>query len=86
MPKSESLPLASVATSPLTRWFSSRGSVVQRGPTSEVFVGGTLIVTVCGTAGSSARCGPGARQQRVLVLKLRETVRQLLHESLKGAS
>ena len=28
---------------PLTRWFSARGSVVQRGATTEVFVGGTLI-------------------------------------------
>lgn len=28
---------------PLTRWFSSRDSVVRRGSTNEVFVGGTLI-------------------------------------------
>src|SRR5579863_5227921 len=31
--------------SPLTRWFSSRNSVVRRGATSDVFVGGTLIGT-----------------------------------------
>jgi len=30
---------------PITRWFSSRGSVVRRGTTCEVFVGGTLVGT-----------------------------------------
>jgi hypothetical protein len=29
--------------SPVTQWFSARGSVVQRGSTTQVFVGGTLI-------------------------------------------
>ena len=28
---------------PVTHWFSARGSVVRRGVTSQVFVGGTLI-------------------------------------------
>jgi hypothetical protein len=42
MAKSESLPQPE-GKPPLTRWFSSRGSVVRRGSTIEVFVGGTLI-------------------------------------------
>jgi transposase-like protein len=42
MAKSESLPLSAKGL-PVTRWFSSRGSVVERGTSTEVFVGGTLI-------------------------------------------
>ena len=42
MPKSEGLPFPSRGL-PTTRWFSSRGSVVERGTSTEVFVGGTLI-------------------------------------------
>src|SRR5580692_6727226 len=42
MAKSERLPYPD-GRPPLTRWFSSRGSVVRRGSTVEVFVGGTLV-------------------------------------------
>jgi hypothetical protein len=42
MAKSEGLPFPSKGL-PVTRWFSSRGSVVERGASTEVFVGGTLI-------------------------------------------
>lgn len=43
MPKSERFEFPSTVGLPVTHWFSSRGSVVVRGKTSEVFVGGTLI-------------------------------------------
>lgn len=43
MPRSESLNLPSAEGLPVTQWFSARGSVVLRGTTTEVFVGGTLI-------------------------------------------
>ena len=42
MARSESLPFPSKGL-PVTRWFSSRGSVVERGRSTEVFIGGTLI-------------------------------------------
>lgn len=42
MAKTSSLPFATV-DSPVTRWFSARGSVVLRGSTTLVFMGGTLI-------------------------------------------
>jgi hypothetical protein len=43
MPRSESLKFPSAVGLPITHWFSSRGAVVVRGKTMEVFVGGTLI-------------------------------------------
>jgi transposase-like protein len=43
MPRSEPLKFPSASGLPITHWFSSRGSVVVRGKTTEVFVGGTLI-------------------------------------------
>jgi hypothetical protein len=43
MPTSEPLKFPSASGLPVTHWFSSRGSVVVRGKTTEVFVGGTLI-------------------------------------------
>lgn len=43
MPTSEPLKFPSASGLPVTHWFSSRGSVVVRGQTTEVFVGGTLI-------------------------------------------
>lgn len=43
MAKAEPLKFPSAVGLPITRWFSSRGSVVVRGSRSEVFVGGTLI-------------------------------------------
>jgi hypothetical protein len=46
--KSETLPLIEVETSGLPRWFSSRGCVIERGDTYEVFVGGTLVGTFDG--------------------------------------
>ena len=43
MPTSEPLKFPSARGLPVTHWFSSRGSVVVRGKTTEVFIGGTLI-------------------------------------------
>lgn len=40
---SKSLPLPQESPAPLARWFSSRGSVIEREGVTEVFVGGTLI-------------------------------------------
>ena len=43
MAKSEPIAVPHPQGLPVTHWFSARGSVVRRGATSEVFVGGTLI-------------------------------------------
>lgn len=43
MPRPEPLQFPTAKDLPITHWFSARGSVVVRGKTTEVFVGGTLI-------------------------------------------